>query len=651
MSRFSWYSEDEIMTEGHKKIDGILKDTSGIEADKIRKAWKDNNTSGPEKLKTTYDKGIKPAADTADAIDRFGKQLRVDNRSIIARTKNSILQFPVYISQSLRVNEAHIIAELFDRTYASYVQSMLSMNPIIDEDEVNNMRFLKGFHANLKESTDLEVSDLYDTSDELSKIIKESAFYEEKISPRCTIRFSRVNASDYPNLIAENTRLMNEPLYGFSYLKETTTKETRTTGRDHIMTDDEIREIAIGNAKLSNEERRYIDMTTAEIEDYVLHKYPEFSTMNAGGHIAGRRGDEETKTRTKTTTDVETIDDATTTTDAGNRRNREPQEKRNVKTKTYSSSNEKNRNPKFRNAVKEILDMKDDAEDKVNDEIRKWKKKVKNNDPTKDKYYYKDGQYHRLDSEKSVSTKSDGIQKAPERIKAVDAPQLLHDSDIKKINGMLPYTINASFIIRSATGGLEREVHFIIGVKSVMHVIRVQDLEDELRDIVTGKIKSLQKVRYKTGEIGFMDYVFNRKQLKADAAKNLTQNKRWINNLKRLSDFKRTNGSFLKTPIGALNKGDTPIPNATLILTQTDVTLLSNSTGIDLTATNNAKRLCSSLFLIAFAIVDPSAGSMRILFPDMGDSWDVQSLASVDAELAKTDNSQIMKELNKMVNR
>jgi hypothetical protein len=42
---------------------------------------------------------------------------------------------------------------------------------------------------------------------------------------------------------------------------------------------------------------------------------------------------------------------------------------------------------------------------------------------------------------------------------------------------------------------------------------------------------------------------------------------------------------------------------------------------------------------------------MRILFPDMGDSWDVQSLASVDAELAKTDNSQIMKELNKMVNR
>ena len=643
MSRFSWYSEDEIMTEGHKKIDGILKDTSGIEADKIRKAWKDNNTSGPEKLKTTYDKGIKPAADTADAIDRFGKQLRVDNRSIIARTKNSILQFPVYISQSLRINEAHIIAELFDRTYASYVQSMLSMNPIIDEDEVNNMRFLKGFHANLKESTDLEVSDLYDTSDELSKIIKESAFYEEKISPRCTIRFSRVNASDYPNLIAENTRLMNEPLYGFSYLKETTTKETRTTGRDHIMTADEIREIAIDEANLSDKERRYINMSAAEIEDDIIHKNPGLNTMNAGGHITGRTGDEET------TTSTHTHDRGSNTNrDAGNPRY---DDERDVDTTTTTRSNERDRNGKLRKEVKKAIKIRDDAEKKVNKEINKWKEKVKKNDPAKDKYYYKDGQYHRLDSEKSVSTKSDGIQKAPERIKAVDAPQLLHDSDIKKINGMLPYTINASFIIRSATGGLEREVHFIIGVKSVMHVIRVQDLEDELRDIVTGKIKSLQKVRYKTGEIGFMDYVFNRKQLKADAAKNLTQNKRWINNLKRLSDFKRTNGSFLKTPIGALNKGDTPIPNATLILTQTDVTLLSNSTGIDLTATNNAKRLCNSLFLIAFAIVDPSAGSMRILFPDMGDSWDVQSLASVDAELAKTDNSQIMKELNKMVNR
>ena len=91
--------------------------------------------------------------------------------------------------------------------------------------------------------------------------------------------------------------------------------------------------------------------------------------------------------------------------------------------------------------------------------------------------------------------------------------------------------------------------------------------------------------------------------------------------------------------------------NGTMVLAQTDVTAMMNQTGIDLSVVSNAKRLARALFLIAVCIVDSSDGTMRVLFPDSSNDWDVQSLASIDAELSKTDNSQLMRELNRMVNR
>ena len=53
------------------------------------------------------------------------------------------------------------------------------------------------------------------------------------------------------------------------------------------------------------------------------------------------------------------------------------------------------------------------------------------------------------------------------------------------------------------TDGITRDVKYIIGIKSVMHLIRTQDLVEDLPELITGNIKTLQKVRYKTGEITF----------------------------------------------------------------------------------------------------------------------------------------------------
>ena len=217
---------------------------------------------------------------------------------------------------------------------------------------------------------------------------------------------------------------------------------------------------------------------------------------------------------------------------------------------------------------------------------------------------------------------------------------------MKRINSMVPWTIQASFHVKDSKGNPGYDVKFLIGVKSVLHPIDPNDLSNELRELIMGNEKSLQKVRYKTGEISFMNYLFNIPGLKRDASNHINYNKRWLNTLKRLSDSQKRHGGMR-----LLKTSDANIPNGTLVLTHQDVINMTNKTGIDLSSAVNAKKLARSLFLICVGILDSTAGSFRVLFPDRDDDWDVQSIASIDAEVTKTDNSKLMNELNRLVNR
>jgi len=546
--------DNDVFQEGiiGDSLKSTAKAIADVDVDEIKSGWdgsedKDSATLS-DKVKDIDEKGIKKAEGSLKNIsDTLGRRT-VDTRSIIARARNSVLQFPIYITQTMRVNEAQIIAKLFERVYTTLVQTVLSQNQIINEDEANNLVFLKRFHSNLKEAADVFINEYYKPIDEIDQMMYDSVFYTQKLTENCTVSFSVIPCTDQ-DLILENARLMNEPLTGFIYLKEANETTTKTSSKDTTLSDSDLEDLAAERSKLSAEEKR--------------------------------------KARSKDNNDDES-------------------------------------RKKLDNAVDEVKkDIKDG--------------KLKN-------YAYKNGRYVRTDNTKETTTKKEV------NTKAVDTPVLLREGEIKKINAMLPYTMEVSFRMRTAKGDMH-DVKYIIGVKSVLHLIRTSDLVEDLQELVTGNIKSLQKVRYKTGEISFADYFLNLKGLKADAAKHVNYNKRWINTLKRLADYKKMNGSLMKGSVEALNKGQVPIPNGTLILAQTDVAMLTNQTGIDLSKVSNAKRLARNLFLIGIVIVDSSAGTMRVLFPDSDSDWDVQSLSSIDAELSKTENSQLMKELNRLVNK
>lgn len=601
------FSEGDIIDETIGIAKDVAKQATGLDIDKVKKdidgivSGKDPNDTGKDpdyeprnRVQQTNDMLAKdifaPMAEPLNKIWGKAASQYVDGRSIIARARNSVLQFPIYVTQTVRVNEAQIIARLFEHVYTSMVQTVLSQNPILDEKEANGLVFLQRYHSNLTESATVRLHELYadlynefyEPIDELDAILKESVYHKIPISENCVAEF-RVTGDD--RLITmENARLMNEPLTGFRYLKEDTTDTSEDTVKDQS----------------SQDTFRSHEMTTEEFEQLA---FDDIDLGNAGIRIYKTGG--------------------------------------------------KNLSGADLAAYKNIAHNVDDAIDRI--------KKMIRNKQMGNSYSYIDGKYYctaNIESKQSTSDKTSTrtVTKGkepekPEFVPAVSTPQILRDTDIKKINDMKPYNIEAMFHIKDANQNIVRDVRFIVGVKTVMHLVRSQDLQDDLQELVTGKIKSLQKVRYKTGEIKFRDYLFNLKGLKADASKHINYNKRWIANLKRLAEYRQQNGTFFSAPIKALTKGNIPYPNATLILAQTDVTALTNSTGIDLSVISNANKLARNLFLLAIAIVDSSAGTMRTYFPDMDNDWGVHSLSSIDAELAKTDNSKIMAEINRLVNR
>lgn len=572
-------------------LGNIIKTATDIDTKEIKDAWdgaiNNGDTGG---LLKTLDDNFEKGAKTSSKINNVLNKHTVDTRSIIARARNSVLQFPVYVPQTIRVNEAHIIGKMFERVYATFVQAVLAQNPIMSEEEANNLVFLRKFHSNIKEAADVLVNKYYEPIDEIDQMMQESVFFEQQLTSNCSVRFSVVPTTD-EYLIKENARLMNEPLTGFSQLfteadkvstNSNSSSDTTVQSSYEKLSEKDLEEMARNKADLSNIEKRYLDMSASDLNNEIKNAFP-------------------------------------------------------------------NKTEEERSAIyRTRLHTKKAAENKVDDEIKNLKDEIKKGNIVGKEY--RNGEYVKVKSSKTTKTSTSTSTQTQSDPKAVDAPKLLRDSDIKKQNGLLPYTIEATFLIRDPSGN-KREVRYIIGVKSTMHLFRTQDLADDLQELVMGKSKTLKKIRYKTGEINFLDYFINLKGIKSDAAKHINYNKRWINTLKRLADYRDMNGALMKGQISSITNGQVPIPNGTLVLSQPDVVTLTNQTGIDLSVVSNAKRLARSLFLIAVVIVDSSAGTMRVLFTDMDNEWDVQSLAAIDAELSKTDNSSLMRELNRMVNK
>lgn len=477
-------------------------------------------------------------------VDKKVKQLKINNKSIIKRSKDSIFYFPVYISSSIRINEAHVVAKLYERVYADFVQNVISQpeNQLIDYTELEDMRFLKKFHVNA-ESTQVAYDSiangrkfLRDTLgkplDFTEETINHSCYYAHRVNENVIVEFRCIAPSGKVyDMIAEHERMMQEPLSGFTFLQEAPTS------------------VPNKNTKMTS-------------DDVVIY-----------------------------------------------------------------------------------LDQKGDPVDKS---------KINFDDPAADNYV---GNYTR--STGKVNQTAEVINPEFQRVgsryqQAGKSATILKDTDCRKINGMLPYTIVATFKVKNTPGVTwTRDVLEVqIGIKTVLHIIQPKDLIDEVKPIIMGGQKSLQKVRYKTGEIKFKDYFLGLTALKKGAAQLYSKSKRWLGSLKRLGEYGKMYKSALKDPVSAVTKDKgIPIPNATLVLSALDVDNIKLGSGIDLNNIRMVNKLAKQLFLITFVIVDSSSGTIKSIYPNEQDDWDNMSIASLEDLVSKSSNADFMKELKRTVNR
>ena len=535
------------------------------------KSIKDDITSGH--FKDVLVGGDRAFGNVAPALGEVDKLINSNNtgKSIIARAKNSIIQFPVYITKGIRVTEAQIISKLFERVYTSVVQVGLAQNPIINEDEVNNLMFLRRLHSNINEPEPDGVVKSFESSipiDDIDQMIKESVVRTMELGNNLVLEFripsSKSAEVDY--LLKEHARLNNEPLQGFKYLQEA---NVYTHRKEWTEKDRPERTLGSSELEVIAKQNGYADTPDKTAGQNMLD---QIRYNNEIVNVDGRRIEVRMGTEKRTMVDP---------------------------------------NNPARTIVQEV--------------------------PVPEAFL---AQKHGTKYSRSENPLRD----------PVNAPVLLRDGDIKKINAMAPYMIQASFRIRQANGELSEDVTFLIGVKTILHLVDVNDISEDIRDIINGRDRKLQKVRYKTGEINFMDYMFNLKQAKKDVRRFLDRDKRWINTLKRLSEYRDMYGLTKSVGTSLSQIGDNPIPNGTLVVSQTDVIKITNETGIDIGEVATAKKLARSLFLIGVVILDIVAGNMKVLLDDYND-WDIQSIAAIDAEVSKTDNSQLMRELNRLVNR
>lgn len=230
------------------------------------------------------------------------------------------------------------------------------------------------------------------------------------------------------------------------------------------------------------------------------------------------------------------------------------------------------------------------------------------------------------------------------------APQLMDESKIQKLNTMKPFMMIVQ--LRVEDNILERDpsgrssgplkvkytepVEYAIGVKTYSRLID-PDILPEVAEYPLREMNSyLRKVKWKAKEIKFVDYMFKTKAKKQTAVDSRDPKRKWYRRLYELAH--KTGDSLVSNKISG-NSSSGLIPNATIIISQSDVDNIKAQKNIDLLRGSIAKKFCKELFLMALVVIDFDVESIKILQPDGHSEYEVHHLAAVKKQLAALDSS------------
>jgi hypothetical protein len=221
----------------------------------------------------------------------------------------------------------------------------------------------------------------------------------------------------------------------------------------------------------------------------------------------------------------------------------------------------------------------------------------------------------------------------------VQAPKLL-DRDIKRNNDMVPYGIQIRLIAVNDKKEFVQYVDFIVGVKTVLHLIQSQDMIENIARTMQNKSLSFKFLRWTTGEISLIkDIILNISDMKADAVNRSSGKSPFFSTLKRLKNQ--------KIGLRNLTVPHAIIPNATIVITTYEADYLQNNYAINVRDDSVAKKIISNMFLMSFIIMDEGTGTISVMY-DGDSTYQTYSLETLERDNSLNSN-KLGREIGRMI--
>lgn len=216
----------------------------------------------------------------------------------------------------------------------------------------------------------------------------------------------------------------------------------------------------------------------------------------------------------------------------------------------------------------------------------------------------------------------------------------LVDRDIKKTNDMTPYGVQVRLIAVNDKKQFVQYVDFIIGVKTILHIVTSEDMIQNIGNAVMNKSLGFKFLKWTTGEISlFKDIILNINDMKSDVVNKNSGRSPFFGKLKRLKNQ--------KVGIHGLTSPHVVLPNSTIIITSIEAATLLTKYGIDVHDNRVAGKVLSSLFLMAFGIIDEGTGTLSIIY-DGDDAYQTYALETLERDNTINSN-KLGKEIGRMI--
>ena len=221
------------------------------------------------------------------------------------------------------------------------------------------------------------------------------------------------------------------------------------------------------------------------------------------------------------------------------------------------------------------------------------------------------------------------------------APQLT-ERDVKKSNDAQPYAISVRLTAINDRNEFVEYMDFIVGVKTVLHLIKSDYMIDNLSRSVENKGKLFNFVRWTTGEISLIkDLILHIDDIKLDMKNRTSKLGPAFPALKRLKNKRFT--------LNNLSTISQVIPNATVVISSYEVDMIERTTGINIKEPFFAGKVIDNLFLTALIVMDEGTQTLDIMYGGDKD-YQTYSLETIEREVTMSSN-KLGREIGRMISR